>query len=63
VPWIALDVGLAVIGLAVLALLAVRLFRQVRGLGREVARAGERLGAELAQLEQVAGSTSRRIVG
>jgi hypothetical protein len=43
--WIVGGVALGVLGIAVLALLTVRLWRQVRGLGRDVAAAGERLAA------------------
>jgi hypothetical protein len=53
VPWIALYVGLAVLGLAVLALLSIRLWRQVRAFGRDVSAAGAKLNAitdELAHL-------------
>jgi hypothetical protein len=51
-PWIGLDVALAVVGLAVLAAFSVRLYRQVRGFGREVSAAGERLGEALAGLDR-----------
>jgi len=52
VPWIAIDIGLAVAGLAVLGGLAVRLYRQVRVLAGEVASAADRLGAELTDLPE-----------
>jgi uncharacterized membrane protein len=45
VPWIALYVGLAVIGLAVLAVLTVRLWRQVKQFGRDVSAAGAKIAA------------------
>ncbi|MGI8698249.1 MAG: hypothetical protein ACR2J0_03775 [Mycobacteriales bacterium] len=60
--WIVLDVALAVAGLVVLGLLAFRLWRQVRALGREVVAAGERLGAAAATLDRVTtgdGSSAR----
>jgi len=41
--WVLLFVGLGVLGLGVLAALTVRLWRQVRQLGREVAAASDRL--------------------
>jgi hypothetical protein len=43
VVWIGIDVGLAVIGLLVLAALSFRLWRQVRQLGRDVSAAGGRI--------------------
>ncbi|HWB67643.1 MAG TPA: hypothetical protein VG708_12535 [Mycobacteriales bacterium] len=51
--WIGVDIALAVIGLAVLAGLAVRLWRQVRQLGRDVAAAGERISAASDQLNRI----------
>jgi len=62
VAWIVLDVALAVAGLVVLGLLAFRLWRQARALGREVAAAGERLGVAAATLDGVTtgdGSSAR----
>ena len=41
-------------GLAYLTLLGVRLFRQVKSLGRTVADAGERIAEAGAQLEEIA---------
>jgi hypothetical protein len=43
--WVGLYVWLGVAGLTVLTLLAVRLYRQVRTLGREVSAAAARIGA------------------
>ena len=43
--WILLAVLLAVAGLAVLAAFAVRLWRQVRQLGRDVSAASDRIAA------------------
>ncbi|MDQ1684670.1 MAG: hypothetical protein QOC82_1407 [Frankiaceae bacterium] len=43
--WVLLFVGLGVLGFGVLAALALRLWRQVRQLGREVTAASARLAA------------------
>jgi hypothetical protein len=43
--WVALYVGIGVLGLAVLGAFGVRLFRQVRQLARDVKAAGERIAA------------------
>jgi hypothetical protein len=43
VVWIGIDVGLAVLGLLVLAALTFRLWRQVRQLARDVNAAGTRI--------------------
>jgi hypothetical protein len=43
VVWIGIDIGLAVLGLLVLAALTFRLWRQVRQLGRDVSAAGSRI--------------------
>jgi hypothetical protein len=53
VPWIALYVGLAVLGLAVLALLGFRLWRQVRQFARDVSAAGAKIAAVTDQLSQI----------
>jgi hypothetical protein len=53
VIWIVLYVGIAVVGLAVLALLAFRLWRQVRAFGREVSAAGEKIAAVTDQLSRI----------
>lgn len=58
-PYIWLDIAVAVIGAAVLAAFAWRLFGQVRTLGREVASAAERIGGELAELERASEETGR----
>jgi predicted lysophospholipase L1 biosynthesis ABC-type transport system permease subunit len=42
-PWVMSFVGLVFAGLVVLAVCAGRLFLAVRGLGRELERAGRRL--------------------
>ncbi len=52
--WIGIDVVLAVVGLLVLALLALRLFRQVRTFGRQIAAANDRLAQASARLAEVA---------
>ena len=51
--WTVAEVALAVIGLAVLAVLGLRLWRQVRVLTREVAAAAERISAAAAMLDDV----------
>jgi len=53
VIWIALYVGLAVLGLAVLALLAFRLWRQVRQFGRDVSAAGAKIAAVTDELSRI----------
>jgi hypothetical protein len=53
VPWIALYVGLAVLGLAVLALLALRLWRQVKDFGREVSAAGAKISKVTDELARI----------
>lgn len=50
-PFVWLDLGAGLAGLVVLALVALKVFRQVKALGREVAAAGERIGNQLAELE------------
>jgi threonine/homoserine/homoserine lactone efflux protein len=52
-------VAIAVIGLAVLAWLALRLYRQVRQFARDVGAAGERIAAVSSSLEQLSGPTNR----
>jgi hypothetical protein len=53
VIWLGVDVGLAVVGLLVLALLTLRLWRQVRGFARDVGNAGERLAAATEELSRL----------
>jgi uncharacterized membrane protein len=53
VPWIALYVGLAVLGLAVLAVLTVRLWHQVRQFGRDVSAAGAKISAVTDELAKI----------
>jgi uncharacterized membrane protein len=57
VPWIALYVGLAVLGLAVLAVLSVRLWRQVRQFGRDVSAAGAKITAVTDELAKISAPT------
>jgi hypothetical protein len=52
--WVLLFVGLGVLGLGVLAALALRLWRQVRRLGRDVAAASARLAAAGDELQRAA---------
>lgn len=51
--WIALYVGIAVLGLAVLAAFTVRLWRQVAQFGREVSAAGVKIAALTDELSQI----------
>jgi uncharacterized membrane protein len=44
VLWVLLDVLLGVVALVVLALVVLRLWQQIKALGREVARAGTAIG-------------------
>ncbi len=53
--WVAVDVALAVAGLALLTVLGWRLWRQVRTLGREVHAAGERIRTAAATLDELGG--------
>lgn len=52
--WVLLYVGIGVIGLGVLTGLTIRLWRQVRQLGREVAAASARIAAAGDDLAQAA---------
>lgn len=52
--WVLLFVGLGVLGLGILAALTVRLWRQVRQLGREVSAASSRLAAASDELQHTA---------
>jgi len=51
--WVFLYVVLGLLSIVVLALLTLRLWRQVRQLGRDVAAAGERVNAVMSELEQI----------
>jgi hypothetical protein len=44
-PWLVLYVGVAVLGLVVLAVLTVRLWRQVKQFARAVSAAGAKIAA------------------
>jgi len=52
--WVVLWVCIGVAGLVVLALLTLRLYRQVRQLGREVGAAAARIGALTDELQRSA---------
>jgi hypothetical protein len=52
--WVLFGVLLGAGGIAVLAALTLRLYRQVRRLGRDVSAAGARLAAITAELQQTA---------
>jgi hypothetical protein len=56
--WVVLYVALGVLSIAGLALLTLRLWRQVRQLGRDVAAAGERINRAMTEIEQI--STTHR---
>jgi ABC-type transporter Mla subunit MlaD len=51
--WVILYVVLGVLSIVVLALLTLRLWRQVRQLGRDVAAAGDRVNQVMTELEQI----------
>ena len=51
--WVVLYVALGVLSIVVLAALTVRLWRQVRRLGREIAVANDRLARVAGELEQI----------
>jgi hypothetical protein len=53
VAWVALYVGVAVAGLVVLTVLAVRLWRQVREFGQAVSAASERIAAVADELAKI----------
>jgi heme exporter protein D len=53
--YVALFVSVGVVSLAVLGALTLRLWRQVRQFGREVAAAGERLARASDALQQASG--------
>lgn len=52
--WVVVWIGIATLGLLVLAVPAVRLWAAVRELGREVGRVSDELGAAGLALEQAA---------
>lgn len=51
--FLVIDLVLVVAGLLILGLLSLRLWRQVKALGAEVASAGERLADAAAALDRV----------
>ena len=51
--WILIDVAIALLALAVLAVLVLGLWRRVKSLGREVSRAGELVGKATDDLAKV----------
>ena len=53
-PWIAFYVGIAILGLAVLGILTMRLWRQVRDFGREVSAAGAKIAELTDELSRIA---------
>jgi hypothetical protein len=59
VPWIALYVGVAVLGLAVLAVITLRLWRQVRQFGRDVGAAGTKISAVTDELAKISPPSPR----
>lgn len=52
-PWIALYVGLAVLGLVVLSVVTLRLWGQVKAFSREVSAAGQRIAVASDELNRV----------
>ncbi|NYV78355.1 MULTISPECIES: hypothetical protein [Streptomyces] len=57
--WAMLAVALGFLGLAVLGVLAVRVFVEARRLGIQVERSARRIGTAAADLEQAAERTVR----
>lgn len=55
--WILIDVAIALLALAVLAVLVLGLWRRVTSLGREVSRAGELVGRATDELAKVQGAS------
>ena len=56
--WVVLYVAVGVLSIVGLALLTLRLWRQVRQLGRDVAAAGERINRAMTEIDQI--SATRR---
>ena len=52
--WVLFGVLLGAVGIAVLGLLTVRLYRQVRQLGRDVSAAGARVAAITEEMQRAA---------
>ncbi|MFJ8231077.1 hypothetical protein ACIQ9E_14150 [Streptomyces sp. NPDC094448] len=57
--WPVLAIVLGFAGIAVLGALGIRVFVEARRLGREVARATERIGQASESLERAAGDLAR----
>jgi hypothetical protein len=57
--WVLLAVVLGVVGLVVLGLFTLRLWRQVRQFGRDVAAAGDRIARASDELQRAAPPASR----
>jgi hypothetical protein len=53
VPWVAFYVGIALIGLGVLAALTLRLWRQVRQFAHEVSAASQRIATITDELSRI----------
>ncbi|MCW2665821.1 MAG: hypothetical protein JWN57_783 [Frankiales bacterium] len=51
--WILIDIAIALVALAVMAVLVLGLWRRVTSLGREVSRAGELVGRATEDLARV----------
>ena len=58
--WLLLDVAIGLIALAGLAFVGLGLWRQVKDLGREVARAGEAIGRATDELAGLQAKTPPR---
>ena len=56
--WVILYVAIGVLSIAALALLTLRLWRQVKQLGRDVAAAGDRINSAMSEIERM--SATRR---
>jgi len=61
--WIFFYVGVAMLGLAVLAYAAARLVGHARDLSREVGRAGERIADATSSLQAAAVTSGRHVGG
>ncbi|MGC0342037.1 hypothetical protein [Streptomyces sp. SLBN-8D4] len=59
--WPMFAVAVGFVGLAVLGVLAVRVFLEARRLGRQVADSAERIGRAAEDLERAAVSTARSV--
>ncbi|GHH48884.1 hypothetical protein [Streptomyces candidus] len=57
--WPMLAIALGFLGLAVLGVLAVRVFAEVRRLGRQVAQSSQRINVAAGELERSAESLAR----